>query len=287
MTNIPSVSVIVPMYKVEQYIKICVDSILAQTFQDFEIILVDDASPDGCVEICQKLYGDNEKVRLVRHEENQGLGPARNTGMKHAGGKYVYFVDSDDLILPDALEKFFNAAERTNAQVVHAAGRYEFTQDEPLPILKENLELKWDRFNTEGFLPNNVLYRLEEHWRKYATWSMAWLCFCRRDFLEKNRIKFLNIISEDETFSFALFCVTERYYIMHEALYIYRKRSGSIMMTKSTETLTKRINGMILGSVYIKNFLDLKILNNHHSIYYINFLNYKIFLGHNHKIYIL
>ena len=256
MTKIPSVSVIVPMYKVERYIKKCVDSILAQTFQDFEIILVDDASPDGCVELCQKFYGDNEKVRLVRHEKNLGLGPARNTGMKHAVGKYIYFVDSDDLILPDALEKFFNVAERTNAQVVHAAGRYELEQDEPLPVREENLKIEWDRFDTEGFLPNNVLYRLEEHWKNYATWPMAWLCFCRRDFLEKNRIKFLNIISEDETFSFALLCVTERYYIMHEALYIYRKRSGSIMMTKSTETLTKRINGMIPGSAYIKKFLE-------------------------------
>jgi len=104
VTNIPSVSVIVPMYKVERYIKSCVDSILAQTFQDFEIILVDDASPDGCVELCQKLYGDNEKVRLVRHEKNLGLGPARNTGMKHAVGKYIYFVDSDDLILSNALD---------------------------------------------------------------------------------------------------------------------------------------------------------------------------------------
>ena len=256
MTNIPSVSVIVPMYKVERYIKSCVDSILAQTFQDFEIILVDDASPDGCVELCQKLYGDNEKVRLVRHEKNLGLGPARNTGMKHAVGKYIYFVDSDDLILSNALEKLFNVAERTNAQVVHAAGRYELEQDEPLPVRKENLKLEWDKFNTEGFLSNNVVYRLEEHWKNYKTWPMAWLCFFRRDFLEKNQLEFLNIISEDETFSFALFCLAERYYIMHEVLYIYRRRSGSIMNTKSTETLTKRINGMMLGSAYIKKFLE-------------------------------
>ena len=67
MDNSPAISVVVPMYKVEQYIKICVDSILAQTFQDFEIILVDDASPDRCAELCQKFYGGNDKVRLVRH----------------------------------------------------------------------------------------------------------------------------------------------------------------------------------------------------------------------------
>ena len=256
MTNTPSISVIVPVYKVERYIKSCLDSILAQTFQDFELILVDDASPDKSVEICQKLYGGNDKIRLVRHEKNQGLGPARNTGMKHARGKYIYFVDSDDFILPDALEKLFNAAERTNAQVVHAAGRYELTQDEPEPIRQENLKLEWDKFNTEGFLSNDILYRLEEHWKNYATWPMAWLCLYRRDFLEENHIEFLNIISEDEPFSFALFCLAQRYYVLHAALYVYRRRSGSIMTTQDTKNYSKRIEGMVYGSAYLKRLLD-------------------------------
>ena len=69
MDNSSAISVVVPMYKVEQYIKLCVDSILAQTFKDFEIIFVDYASPDRCAELCQKLYGGNDKVRLVRHEK--------------------------------------------------------------------------------------------------------------------------------------------------------------------------------------------------------------------------
>ena len=190
---------------------------MAQTFQDFEIILVDDASPDNSFELCQKLYGDNDKVRFIRHEKNLGLGPARNTGMKNARGKYIYFVDSDDFILPETLETFFDVAEKNNAQVVHAAIWYELTQDEPEPIRQENLELKLDKYNQQGFLPFDVPYRLEHHWKMYKTWPMAWLCFCRRDFLEENQIEFLPIISEDETFSFALFCLTERYYILRDA----------------------------------------------------------------------
>ena len=70
MADTPQISVIVPIYKVERYIKLCIDSILMQTFQDFEIILVDDASPDNCVELCQKLYGGIDKIKLVRHEKN-------------------------------------------------------------------------------------------------------------------------------------------------------------------------------------------------------------------------
>lgn len=256
MNKNPSVSVIVPMYKVEQYIKICVDSILAQTFQDFEIILVDDASPDNCFELCQKLYGGNDKIKFVRHEKNLGLGAARNTGMKHSAGKYIYFVDSDDYILPNALEKFYTVAEKNNAQVVHAASWHELFQDKPEPILQKNMRINRDRYFKEGFLPPNTIYRLEEHWKKYNTWSMAWLCFCRRDFLEKNKIQFLPIISEDEPFALTLYCLTERYYIICDALYVYRIRSGSITKIRNADKVSKSIRSLALGSVYVKNFLD-------------------------------
>ena len=255
MSN-PSISVIVPVYKVEQYIKLCVDSILAQTFQDFEIILVDDATPDNSFALCQELYSGNDKVKFVRHEKNLGLGAARNTGMKHARGKYIYFVDSDDFILPETLEKFFNAAEKNNAQVVHAAGWFELYQDEPEAIREENLRLIWDNYSQEGFLNPNIIYRLTEHWATGNIGTMAWLCFCRRDFLEEKHIEFLPIISEDEPFNFALFCLAERYYIMHEAFYLYRRRSGSIMSTKNAEQFSKSIQSIVRGAAYIKNFLD-------------------------------
>ena len=256
MANAPMISVVVPMYKVEQYIKLCVDSILKQTFQDFEIILVDDASPDNCVDICRKLYGDNDKVKLVRHEKNLGLGPARNTGMKHARGKYICFVDSDDLILPNALEKFFIAAEKTDAQVVQAAGWYELLLEESSPVRQENLKTSWSKYSKEGFLKNNPVYRLDEYWDKYKLRSAAWFRFCRRDFIEAKKLEFLPIISEDETFAIALYCLTERYYIIHEALYVYRKRSGSIMRTHNAEKFSQSVRSIILGLKYTKSFLD-------------------------------
>jgi len=256
MAGNPLVSVIVPVYKVEQYIKLCVDSILAQTFRDFEIILVDDASPDGSIEICRKLYGDNDKVKFVRHEKNLGLGAARNTGIKHAVGKYVCFVDSDDFILTDALEKFYVVAEETAADVVHAAGWYELYQDEPAPVLQENLKPSNDEYTREGFLATDLPYRLDEHWKKYNTCSMAWLCFCRRDFLESNRIEFLPIISEDEPFNFALLYCARRYYILPASLYVYRRRTGSIMQTRDADHFAKVIQSMARGAAYIKTFLD-------------------------------
>lgn len=256
MAKAPAVSVIVPIYNVEQYIKLCVDSILAQTFQDFEIILVDDASPDNSYALCQKLYGGNDKVKFIRHEKNQGLGVSRNTGIKHATGKYVYFLDSDDFIFPDALEKLYNAAEKNNAQVVHAAGRYELVQQEGDPVGEGTLTLKWDGYSQEGFLKPDAQYRLENYWKPYNIRSNAWLCFCRRDFLEENSIDFLPIISEDEPFNFALFCIAERYYILHEAFYVHLLRSGSIMRSHNLKRYSQGIYAMILGAIYIENILD-------------------------------
>ena len=255
MANNPSISVIVPLYKVEQYIKLCVDSILAQTFQDFEIIIVDDASPDRSFEICHNLYGNNDKVRFVRHQKNQGLGPARNTGIKNARGKYVYFVDSDDFILPTTLGRYYNAAEKNNAQVVHASGWIELWQNEPEPILKKNMQRRSDR-SKEGMLSSNMIQRVDMAWREYIVWPMAWLCFCRRDFLLENKIEFLPILSEDETFSFALLYYVERYYILQDAFYVYRRRKDSIMNTRTVEQFLKGMDSAFVASAYIRKFLN-------------------------------
>ena len=256
MTKNPAISVIVPVYNVERYIKFCVDSILNQTFRDFEIILVDDATPDDSFELCKKIYGDNKKVRFIRHEKNLGLGEARNTGIKNSRGKYVYFVDSNDFILPEALEKFYNAAEKNNAQVVHAAGRYELVQNADDPVGQGTLTLKGEGYTQEGFLKNDLIYRLDKHWATYDTRSNAGLCFCRRDFLEENHIEFLPIISEDEPFSFALFCLAERYYILPEAFYVHLLRQGSIMRSFNLKRLSQGIEAMLLGSIYIEKFLE-------------------------------
>ncbi len=254
MANNPIVSVIVPIYNSERYIKKCVGSLFEQTLRNFEIILVDDASTDGSFELCRKLYGDNIKVKLVRHEKNLGLGATLNTGLKLATGKYICFVNATDFVLPSALKKFYNAAEKNNADVVHTAGRFELAQDDVEPVLRENLHLVWDKYSQEGFLRNNLFYKLEEHWKKGATNSAVWLCFCRKEFLDARRLTFLNIAAADETFSFALFCMVERYYILHASFYIKRK------LIDTAETARKKfpegVRSMLIGSMYIEKFLN-------------------------------
>ena len=111
MSDTPYFSIIIAMYNVERYIKICINSILNQTFQDFEVIVVDDCSTDNSYKICTELYGNNKKIRLLRHEKNQGPSAARNLGMENARGEYIWFIDSDDAIIPNALEKLHQVTQ--------------------------------------------------------------------------------------------------------------------------------------------------------------------------------
>lgn len=112
----PTISVIVPVYKVEPYLRKCVDSILGQTFRDFELILVDDGSPDGCPEICDKYAEKDSRVKVI-HKENGGLSSARNAGLDVAKGEYIAFVDSDDWINPEMLEIMQNRMQQHHADV--------------------------------------------------------------------------------------------------------------------------------------------------------------------------
>ena len=113
----PSISVIVPVYKVEQYLPACVGSILAQTFSDFELILVDDGSPDNCGAMCDAYAEQDPRVRVI-HQENGGLSAARNSGIDIAQGEYITFVDSDDLITPQFLNCLYQTAKVQNAEIV-------------------------------------------------------------------------------------------------------------------------------------------------------------------------
>lgn len=113
----PEISVIVPVYKVEKYLRRCVDSILAQSFSDFELWLVDDGSPDQCGVMCDEYAEKDARVKVI-HKKNGGLSDARNAALDVMQGKYVFFVDSDDWITDDALENMYAALKRSGAKVV-------------------------------------------------------------------------------------------------------------------------------------------------------------------------
>lgn len=112
-----SISVIIPVYNVEKTLSRCIESVLNQTFKDFEIILVDDGSPDNSGKICDEYAEKYDFIRVI-HKENEGLGPTRNRGVKEALGKYIYHCDSDDWIKPETLEDAYNSAVANDSDVV-------------------------------------------------------------------------------------------------------------------------------------------------------------------------
>ena len=126
MENCGLLSIIVPVYKVESYLPRCVDSILAQTVSDLELILVDDGSPDRCGAICDEYAARDSRVRVI-HKENGGLSSARNAGIDIARGQWLGFVDSDDYITPDCYEKLLSCARRRNVKLV-CAGRWDVSE---------------------------------------------------------------------------------------------------------------------------------------------------------------
>ena len=121
------ISVIVPVYKVEPYLHQCVDSILAQTFTDFELILVDDGSPDNCGRICDEYAKQDDRVRVI-HQENGGLSAARNAGIDAAKGEYITFIDSDDVVTYNYIEVLYENMLNNNADVT-VCSIHEFTDD--------------------------------------------------------------------------------------------------------------------------------------------------------------
>lgn len=113
----PELSIIVPVYKVEKYLPRCIDSILAQTFRDFELILIDDGSPDNCGAICDDYAARDSRIKVI-HQENAGVSAARNAGLDIASGTYLGFVDSDDWIEPEMYETMIATAKEKNVDVV-------------------------------------------------------------------------------------------------------------------------------------------------------------------------
>ena len=215
------VSIIVPVYQVEKYIRQCVDSILAQTFTDFELILVDDGSKDGSGEICDEYAGMDERVKVV-HKENGGLSDARNRGMDQAVGKYFMFVDSDDYIAPTMLESLYSSMRRENADIVVCNFRFTF----------DNASEK--NFSTEvkaEVLTGAEIFYDRKNERNYGIWTVAWNKLYKRETIGKVRFRF-GKYHEDEFWANDIYQMDIKVVTIPECLYYYRQREDSIMGKK-------------------------------------------------------
>jgi len=220
------VSVVIPVYNVEEYLSDCLESILEQDFDNYEIICVDDGSTDYSGEILQAYASRYKQIRMYTHEHNRGQSAARNTGISYAKGKYIWFVDSDDMIAADSLRALYDIAEKDLVDIVYFK----------IKVLYEGREI----YKKHANLPSYEYPGICSGRERFCQYSenqefIASACrqFIRTDFIKKNGIRFYEgIIYEDVLFSF--FCIMKAGKVLnipHE-FYVYRQRKGSTMSIK-------------------------------------------------------
>lgn len=211
-----AVSVIVPIYKVEDYLEQCVQSIRTQSYADIEIILVDDGSPDRCGQMCDAYAREDDRI-VVIHKENGGLGEARNTGVAAAHGEYLMFVDSDDWIHQDTVKILFQEAKKSRADLV--LFDYAGVEDGQKITDLFTMEVSENQILDVHTEPKLVICSVSAVNKLY-----------RREFWNQAGIKFpKGHYYEDLGTLPKLFLLAERVVYKKEVLYYYRTREGSIM----------------------------------------------------------
>ena len=223
----PKVSVVIPVYNNEKYLNECLDSVIGQTFKDIEIICINNGSTDGTLDILKSYASKDDRVKIISHN-NIDVGPARNDGLAAAKGQYVYIMDSDDYIYPDAIEDMYNSAVLNDSDIV---------------LIKYEREVTPDRSNSKnGFYLDEDLNRTGDEYREFTftykdikrnvlnTYFNHWMGFYKREFLDKwDELTCVNNLFEDVPFHIIAFLRAERISHIPKIYYHYRRTESSQM----------------------------------------------------------
>lgn len=216
-----TVSVIVPIYNTEAYLEACLDSLIGQTLQDIEIILVNDGSTDQSGEIAEAYSRKDSRIKLIC-QTNQGLGNARNAGLDLAKGKYIAFVDSDDWVIAKAYERLVSVAEQYKADMVMGNLLYCFENGKRMDRFRRK-----DKTVFENALSGRDCFvRLSE---QSAFNPMVVTYLYRRDLIETNLLRFEPVFHEDALWTPVAMCLATCVKVIDFNFYAYRQRPGSIM----------------------------------------------------------
>lgn len=231
------ISIIIPVYKVEETLERCVDSAIEQTYENIEIILVNDGSPDDCGEICER-YAKKDNRILVLHRDNGGLSEARNSGMEIMTGQYVYFLDSDDFIEKDSIELLQKRAETTKADII--IGNYK--------IINEKNEIVFRQPFDKSSLNHQLLSDSTERFKYFfgkSYGTTAWNKLYNCEFLNKLGIKFEKndvIFAEDLLFNLKVIINYPKIELVDNYTYFYYKSTGSITTSFKKNLAERYIN---------------------------------------------
>ena len=263
------VSIGVPVYNVEEYLRQCLNSIMEQTFTDFEVIMVDDGSTDNSFSICQEYVAKDNRFKLI-HQENKGLAGARNTCLKYMHGEFITWIDSDDKIKPDYLEKLLQVQVETNAQIINCVYYYIRNEgDYYLDYTPVYPDLK--RIELSG--RNAIKMFLLDRYKTYTLWGTlvdsklykGWFCS-------------QGVTFEDADNKFKLYLRTNKVVLVPEQLYGYRQRNSSIMKAATRKKtfseelkLTKNLMHFIEKYTYYMEVANIDVEEEH--LYILEFID--------------
>ena len=217
------ISIIVPVYKVEKYLKKCLDSIINQTYKNLEIIIVDDGSPDRCPNICDEYSKKDDRIKVI-HQKNMGLSMARNNGIKLATGDYIGFVDSDDFVEPTMYEDLYNAIIKNNAQ---------------MSICNFNIITNKDKYKKNDY-PENKTYNKIEFLKEILLdnniQSYAWNKLYKKELFDEIRYP-VGKKYEDIGTTFYLAEKCDKIQLIGKAEYNYINRNDSIVFKFDEQTI--------------------------------------------------
>ena len=223
----PEISIVVPVYKIEKYISACIDSILAQSFQNIELILVDDGSPDNCGNICDSYAAQDKRIRVI-HQKNAGLSCARNAGATVAQGRYLSFVDGDDLLCENFCKDLYELLEGAGCDFSACAVCRFDDGKEPNPHCPNNEPLK---MNNADYLKAQLSRQ-----REFGVWNRLY----RREVFEQIQF-YPGKIHEDVIFAADVAQLHGGVIVTDKQLYCYRQRNSGIVAQSSLKCSPDRI----------------------------------------------
>lgn len=261
MDNKIKVSIVIPVYNVEKYLKQCLDSVLNQTLKELEVICVDDGSTDGSLDILEQYSKKDKRLKIIAGTHT-GPGAARNKGIEIAKGEYIGFVDSDDFVDETMFEKLYKKANSINADIVICNLDLYYVDTGYRKIYRDvdfyhELEMK------NGFKP--------EEYPKIVRSIAVWDRIYKLDFIKQFNLKNPeNIIYEDALFSYQTSILANKIGVINEPLYMYRKNAGASITDREIKNDKFKFDYLEI-SRRIKDFLIEKDV---YDIYFTNFWNY-------------
>ena len=240
------ISVIVPIYGVEKYLNQCVESIVRQTYQELEIILVDDGSPDNCGTICDEWANIDKRIKVV-HKENGGLSDARNAGLQIATGELISFIDSDDYIEPLFFETLHTAMKETGAEIAECGTRY---------VNEDGKELKIRTAQNGVF---DTITALEKLINEQGLYQTVWNKLYRREVIDG--IWFAKgKYNEDEFWTYKVFDRAKKIVSVEQPLYNYLQRGSSIIGVGYNIRRLDGLDALYERMHYLSKYVELRNL---------------------------